>query len=282
MLAKEKRTVVAAIQLTSDSGNRTKVFAKAMELIDDAGERGASIVVLPEHWQGGVGHSKEYPYQDFADTIPGKTTDALAEKARKYHFYITGSMYEKDIDGTYYNTCPVIDPQGRIICKYRKTHLADFPNRDDVKSTKESDKVSPGSDFPIFDTEFGKMGVFVCSDLRFPEVARTYALKGATILLCPSAFYSPRIDHWEFFLRARACENQVFIIAVGQYGQDPATGCTFVGRSLVVDPWGVILATAPDAECTLIHAIDLNQIDNVRSRYNLLGQRRPKLYETLV
>jgi predicted amidohydrolase len=117
--------------------------------------------------------------------------------------------------------------------------------------------------------------------LRFPEVARVYAVNGAKILLCPTAFLSPRIDHWEFFLRARACENQIFIIAAGQYGKDPVSGYTFVGRSMIVDPWGVILATAPDMECALIHSIGLNQINLVKSKYDLLSQRRPELYGAL-
>ncbi|HUV60507.1 MAG TPA: nitrilase-related carbon-nitrogen hydrolase [Desulfatiglandales bacterium] len=282
ILNEEKKVTVAAIQMTSDSGNREKVFKKTMNLIDRAGEQGARIVVLPEHWQGGMGQNADYPYHQFADTIPGEITDKLCEKAKKYNFYITGSMFEKDNSGTYYNTCPFVNPKGEIIGKYRKTHLADFPTRDDVKAgINESDKVSPGIAFPLFDTEFGKIGIFVCSDLRFPEVARIYAISGAKILLFPSAFLSPRIDHWEFFLRARACENQVFIIAAGQYGTEPIASYTFVGRSMIIDPWGVILATAPDSECALIHDINLNQINQVRHKYDLLSQRKAKLYKPI-
>lgn len=277
-----KTIKVAAIQNTSDSKNRGKTFAKMMDFIDRAGEEGARIVVLPEHWQGGMGQNPAYPYQKFADTIPGRITDILCEKAKKYNFYITGSMFEKDPSGTYYNTAPFINPKGEIMGKYRKTHLADFPRRDDVKSgINESDKVAPGKEFPVFDTEFGKIGIFICADLRFPEVTRLYAVQGAKILLCPTAFLSPRMDHWEFFLRARACENQVFIIAAGQYGLEPTAGYTFVGRSMVVDPWGVVLATAPDQECVLTHAIDLNLVDSIRAKCDLLGQRQPNLYKIL-
>jgi len=277
-----KTIKVAAIQNTSDSKNREETFSKMMNFIDIAGEEGARIVVLPEHWQGGMGQNPAYPYQKFADTIPGRITDTLCEKAKKFNFYITGSMFEKDASGTYYNTSPFINPKGEIMGKYRKTHLADFPRRDDVKSgINESDKVAPGREFPVFDTEFGKIGIFICSDLRFPEIPRIYAVQGAKILLCPTAFLSPRMDHWEFFLRARACENQVFIIAAGQYGLEATAGYTFVGRSMVVDPWGVVLATAPDGEGVLVHAIDLNLIDAVRSKYDLLGQRKPHLYTLL-
>ncbi len=277
-----KTVKVAAIQNTSDTANREKTFAKVMDFIDRAGEEKARIVVLPEHWQGGMGQDPSFPFQKFADTIPGRITDLLCEKAKKYGFYITGTMFEKDPSGTYYNTAPFINPRGEIMGKYRKSHLADFPRRDDVKSgINESDKVAPGKEFPVFDTEFGRIGIFVCSDLRFPEVPRLYAVQGARILLCPTAFLSPRMDHWEFFLRARACENQVFIIGAGQYGMDRTAGYSFVGRSMIVDPWGVILATAPDEECILTHEIDLDLVDSIRAKIDLLGQRKPGLYKTL-
>jgi deaminated glutathione amidase len=108
------------------------------------------------------------------------------------------------------------------------------------------------------------------------------ALKGAQILVCCSAFLSPRFDHWEFFLRARACENQVFVVASGQFGQEPASGIGFVGRSCVVDPWGVIVAMAPDRECVTVTTIDLALIEEVRYKYPLMLQRRPELYAPIV
>ena len=131
---------------------------------------------------------------------------------------------------------------------------------------------------PVFDTSIGKIGVSVCSDLRFPEVYRVLGLKGAQIIVCASAFLSPRFDHWEFFLRARATENQAFVIASGQYGTEPKSGISFVGRSMMVDPWGVVIATAPDTECCISATIDLDFIDEIRGRYPLMEQRRPSLY----
>ncbi|MFZ5508427.1 MAG: nitrilase-related carbon-nitrogen hydrolase [Pseudomonadota bacterium] len=143
---------------------------------------------------------------------------------------------------------------------------------------RESDRVGAGDELPVFETAVGPVGVSVCSDLRFPEVYRELALKGAQVIVCASAFLSPRLDHWEFFLRARATENQCWVVASGQVGVEPKSGTAFVGRSMVVDPWGVIVATAPDTECCITVDIDLDHIDEVKRRYPLMDQRRPELY----
>ena len=146
---------------------------------------------------------------------------------------------------------------------------------------RESDKVVAGDDLPVFPTALGPVGVSVCSDLRFPEVYRVLTLRGARIIVCASAFLSPRIDHWEVFLRARAAENQVFVVASGQVGTEPVSGTSFVGRSMVVDPWGVIAATAPDVEGVTTTTLDLDIIEQMRHRYPLLDQRRPGLYSEI-
>ena len=111
------------------------------------------------------------------------------------------------------------------------------------------------------------------------ERYRELALKGAEVIVCASAFLSPRFDHWEFFLRARATENQCWVVASGQYGVDPLTGIGYVGRSMVVDPWGTIVATASDEEGIITTEIDLNFADEVKRRYPLMDQRRPDLYQ---
>ena len=108
------------------------------------------------------------------------------------------------------------------------------------------------------------------------------ALKGAEIIVCASAFLSPRFDHWEFFLRARACENQVFVAASGQVGTEPKSGIGFVGRSMIVDPWGTIVATASDTETVVASSVDLDLIDTVKGWYPLMDQRRPSMYREIV
>lgn len=273
---------IATVQMTTDDRDKAGVVAKVLRMIDEAGGQGVDLIVLPEVWTG-LGYTDAYPYQAMAEPIPGPTTDKLAELARRHGAMIVGSMYEAAPDGRYFNAAPFIDRDGSILGRYRKTQLFDAENRTDIPPGMiESKKVAAGDELPVFDTDAGKIGVFVCSDLRFPEIARVEALKGAQILVCCSAFLSPRFDHWEFFLRARACENQVFVAASGQFGQEPASGIGFVGRSCVVDPWGVIVAMAPDRECVTVTTIDLALIEEVRYKYPLMLQRRPELYGPIV
>jgi predicted amidohydrolase len=277
----DKDFTVACAQFTAVDGEKEATVRKALALVRQAGERGARLVVLPEVWTG-LGYSTKTAYREIAEPIPGPTTDRLAELARRYRMYITGSTYEDAGDDVYYNTCTLLGPDGRIVGVYRKTHLFDAPDREDIKGgIRESDKVKPGNALPVFETELGSIGLSVCSDLRFPEVYRELALKGARLIVCASAFLSPRYDHWEFFLRARAAENQSWVVASGQYGTEPKSGIAFVGRSMVVDPWGVIAATASDAETCLCATIDLGFVDEIRRRYPLLAQRRPELYVNL-
>jgi len=272
---------VATVQLTTDDRDKARVVNKALGMIDEAGAAGADLIVLPEVWTG-LGYSDASPFETIAEPIPGPTTARLAERARRHRAMIVGSMYERAPDGRYFNTAPFIDRDGSIRGLYRKTHLFDAPNRTDIPpGMMESKKVAAGEVLPVFETDVATIGVFVCSDLRFPEVARVEALRGARILVCCSAFLSPRLDHWEFFLRARACENQVFVVASGQYGTEPASGIAFVGRSAVIDPWGTIVATAPDREAVTVTTIDLAQIDEVKFRYPLMLQRRPSMYGVL-
>ena len=276
-MAKGNELVVSAIQVTAVDGEIEATHEKVSRLLDRAGERGSDLVVLPEVWTG-LAYSESELYRETAETIPGPSTDLLAAKAEEYGMYVVGSIYERSNDA-FYNSSPLIDPQGSIVGKYLKTHLFDAPDRVDIKGgIRESDKVKAGSELPVFDTSIGKIGVSVCSDLRFPEVYRVLRLKGAQIIVCASAFLSPRFDHWEFFLRARAAENQAFVVASGQYGTEPKSGIGFVGRSMVVDPWGVVIATAPDTECCITTMIDLDFIEEIRRRYPLMDQRRPSLY----
>ncbi|MBT4167491.1 MAG: carbon-nitrogen hydrolase family protein, partial [Rhodospirillaceae bacterium] len=208
---------VSAIQITSDDAAKAATVERMMGFLDVAGRRGSELVVLPEIWTG-AGLSTDEAYLDLAEPIPGPTTDLLAEKARKYGMYIVGSMYERE-GNQHYNSSPLITPEGEIMGKYWKTHLFDAPNRPDIKGgIRESDHVEAGTELPVFQTNPAKVGVSVCSDLRFPEVYRELALKGAEVIVCASAFLSPRFDHWEFFLRARATENQCWVVASGQYG----------------------------------------------------------------
>jgi deaminated glutathione amidase len=280
-MAGERKLIASAIQITAVDGEKEATIEKMERLLDIAGQRGSDLVVLPELWTG-LGFSDETVYKEIAEPFPGPVTDMLAGKARKYGMYVAGSMYEDAGDDTYYNSVPLISPEGEIIGVYRKTHLFDAPNRTDIPpGIIESRKVGWGDKIEVHGTNLARIGLSVCSDLRFPEVYREMALNGAEIMICASAFLSPRFDHWEFFLRARATENQTFVVASGQYGVEPKSGIAFVGRSMIVDPWGVIVATASDTEDCVTAPIDLDFIQEVRDRYPLMTQRRPELYRTL-
>lgn len=273
--------IASCVQFTAIDGEKPATVEKALRFLRQAGRRGSRLVVLPEVWTG-LGYSDKQIYRSIAEPIPGPTTELLSAEAKRYGMYIVGSLYEDAGEGVYYNTCPLIGPDGKIVGTYRKTHLFDAPNRRDIKEgIRESDKVRAGTDLPVFQTEIGMIGLSVCSDLRFPEIYREMTLKGARLIICASAFLSPRYDHWEFFLRARAAENQVWIVASGQYGTEPKSHIAFVGRSMVVDPWGTITATASDAETCVTSTIDPSFVDEVRRRYPLLAQRRPDLYTTI-
>jgi predicted amidohydrolase len=274
-----RRLTVSCVQLTGRDDDRTGTIRTCLELIDEAAAQGAELVVLPEVWTG-LGYSTEKKYREIAEPVPGPVTDQLAERARRHGMHIVGSLYVDRGAGVYENAAPLIGPDGEIVGTYCKTHLFDAPDRVDIPSgIRESDKVRAGDDLPVFPTSLGPIGVSVCSDLRFPEVYRVLTLRGARLIVCASAFLSPRLDHWEFFLRARAAENQVFVVASGQVGVEPVSGIGFVGRSMVVDPWGTIVATASDVEGIVTAHLDLGLVDTIRARYPLLEQRRPELYE---
>jgi deaminated glutathione amidase len=271
---------ISVVQMLAEDGEKHQAVNRMMAHLEEAGARGSQLAVLPEAWTG-LGFSDPNLHRNIAEEIPGPVTDLLCEKARRHSMAICGSIYERNGNAVH-NTAPVISQDGKIIGRYRKTHLFDVPNRTDIRSgIKESEKITAGDDLPVFDLKFARVGVSICSDLRFPEVYRELALKGSEITLCISAFLAPRVDHWEFLLRARASENQTFVVASGQVGTEPRSGIGFVGRSMIVDPWGTVVATASDTETVMTAVIDLDYIDEVRRRWPLLQQRRPRLYRTI-
>ena len=273
---------IACVQFTAIDGEKEATIARALDLIEAAARGGAQLIVLPEVWTG-LGYSTPTAYREIAEPIPGPTTERLGALARRHGCHIVGSTYEAMPDGACHNTASLIGPDGRVVGLYRKTHLFDAPQRKDIKpGMRESDKVRAGDALPVFDTQIGRIGLSVCSDLRFPEIYRVMALKGADIIVCASAFLSPRFDHWDFFLRARACENQVFVAASGQVGIEPRSGIGFVGRSMIVDPWGIVIATASDTQTFCAATVDLDFAETVRGWYPLMDQRRPELYAEIV
>jgi len=266
-----ERYLAAAVQMSSGA-DRGANLARATALVREAAARGAKLVVLPEVflWRGPRAEEAEA-----AEAIPGPTTMALAALARALHIHLcAGSLLERvPGEGRAYNTSCLFDPRGELVARYRKVHLfdVDLPGR---VSVQESATRAAGSDVVAVPTELGVLGLSVCYDLRFPELYRRLVRAGAEVLLVPSAFTFPTgAAHWEVLCRARAVENQCYLVAPDQTGTSPH-GFADWGDSLVVDPWGRVLARAGDGEGVIVAEVDRAYLARVRRELPCLTHAR--------
>ena len=264
------RVIAAAVQLDA-SADKSANLATAARLARGAAERGAVLVVLPEmfFWRGAPSDERAA-----AETIPGPTTDALAALAAELRVYLVGGSLLEAAPGTgrAYNTCPVFDSQGALIATYRKVHLFDVDISGHV-SIRESATRLPGTEAVVVPTDLGALGLSVCYDLRFPELYRTLSAAGAEIVCVPSAFTFPTgAHHWEVLLRARAIENEVYVVAPNQIGRG-ASGVANFGHSLIVDPWGTPIARASNQETVALAEIDRDYLAKVRRELPCLEHR---------
>jgi deaminated glutathione amidase len=262
--------LAAAIQMTASSVKEENL-AKAETFVRLAAERGATLIVLPEvfAWRG---PRAEEPAQ--VEPIPGPTSERLRTLARRHHIYLlAGSFLEKGDGPRSYNTSLLLNPQGDVLAHYRKIHLFDVDILGQVR-VKESDTKEPGVAVVAGTTPLGVLGLSVCYDLRFPELYRQLATKGAEVMFVPSAFTFPTgAAHWEPLLRARAIENQTYIIAPNQIGKN-VHGYVDYGNSMIIDPWGKVIARAPDKECLITAEIDRDYVEKVRKEVPCLAHRR--------
>jgi deaminated glutathione amidase len=265
----------AAVQLNS-TDDKARNRAQAERLVRAAVADGATLVALPENW-----NCLGPPEMRIAGAEPldGPTLAWARELARELSIdLVAGSMAER-VEGRAKgaNTSVHVGPDGEVRALYRKIHLFDV----EVDGTvyRESDGEEPGAEVVLSQTAEGAgLGLTVCYDLRFPELYRTLAAAGARILTVPSAFTLPTTrDHWEVLVRARAIEDQCFVIAPNQIGAHPG-GFRSGGRSLIVDPWGVVLAQAPDAVGHITADLDLGRVEEVRAKLPSLAHRRPEVY----
>jgi deaminated glutathione amidase len=257
-------------------------LATARRAIEEGARAGAELVALPEvfSWRG----TPERSHHE-AESIPGPTTETMSATARRLGIHlVAGSILESAGDlpagsraGTQrlpFNTTTLFGPDGSLLGLYRKIHLfdVDLPGRVTVR---ESDLRSPGDEVVCVETALGRIGLAVCYDLRFPELFRKLADAGAEVVVMPSAFTKPTGQaHWEPLVRARAIENQSFMIAPNQYGES-AHGFEDYGNSLVVDPWGKILARGPADESAVVTAtLDAAVLERVRRELPSLEHRR--------
>ena len=260
----------------NSKADRGENIAAALALIDRAAATGARMVALPEVWPY---LGPEDANREHAETIPGPITDLLAERARRHGIYIHGgSIYEsRPGDPGMYNTTVVIDPQGEIIARYSKIHMFDVV-LDGGDEYRESATVTSGNEIVVTEIDGIQVGLAICYDLRFPELFRILALKGAQAVILPAAFtLMTGKDHWETLIRARAIENEIYMAAPAQWGTYlPGKWC--YGRSMVVDPWGTVLATAADGVGIAQATIDPTRVETVRRQIPSLANRRPEAY----
>ncbi len=265
---------VAAIQMPTVTDKMQNVRTAGIYLEKIKDEK-PDFVILPEMFC--------CPYQTqnfpvYAEEEGGPVWQQLSEYANQYGIYlIGGSMPEKDAEGKVYNTSYVFDRQGKQIGKHRKVHLFDI----DVKggqTFKESDTLTAGDHDTVFDTEFGKMGVMLCFDIRFPELARMMVNDGAKAIFVPAAFnMTTGPAHWELSFRTRALDNQIYMIGCAPM-RDESAGYISWGHSIVTDPWGRVMEMLDEKEGILLTELDLDYEDQVREELPLLKSRRKDMY----
>jgi deaminated glutathione amidase len=264
-----------AIQVNStDDSDRN--LATADRLVRDAAARGAELVVLPEKWTV-LGTTEQLAAG--AQPLDGVAVSWARSIAKELGLdLIAGSIVER-VDGQQKlaNTSVHIGPDGELRGVYRKIHMFDVEV--DGVEYAESAHEQPGAEFVVSELADGTpLGMSVCYDVRFPELYRLLASHGAEVIVVPSAFtLTTTRDHWEVLIRARAIENQSFVIAPNQIGTHPG-GYRSGGRSLIVDPWGLVLATAPDLETAIVADLDFATLRDVRRRLPALAHRRPDVY----
>ncbi|MEV1289732.1 carbon-nitrogen hydrolase family protein [Micromonospora sp. NPDC049679] len=262
---------VAVCQLNAREDPKANLAA-ARQLLDRAAAAGADLAVLPEY----VDYLGPAPGLPEPEPVDGQFAAFFAAAARELRMWVlAGSFHEVGPDPQHtYNTSLVFDRDGRLAASYRKIHLYDveIPGR---VSYLESRGVAPGAETVVVEIDGVRVGLSICYDLRFPELYRRLTVDGgAQVLVVPAAFmlHTGR-DHWEVLLRARAIENQCYVVAAGQIG-DHDPGRTCFGRSMVVDPWGTVLAQAPDTVSIAVADLDLGRLGAIRAELPSLANRR--------
>ena len=264
----------ALIQMPVEYGKERNIET-ARALIREAARDGADVAVLPEMFC--------CPYQNscfrtYAEEEGGPAQAALSALARDLGIYIVGgSVPERDGDRLY-NTGYVYDRTGAQIAKHRKIHLFDI-QVEGGQSFRESATFSPGNRITTFETEFGLMGLCICFDMRFEELARCMCLRGARVLFVPGAFnMTTGPAHWELLLRQRAVDNQLFTVGVAPSRKEKAPYVSY-GNTMAVEPWGSVLCRAGAEPETLLADLDLSRVDSIRAQLPILAARRQDLYE---
>ncbi len=264
---------LAVVQIRTET-DVEQTLRKAEEMVAEAARSGAKLVVLPEMWN--CPYSKKY-FHAVADNDNGRSRDAMSRWAGDNGIILVGGSVPEKCGDKLYNTCYVFDESGRQIARHRKIHLFDVDIKGGVRF-KESNNFASGEDITVFDTSLGRMGVEICFDIRFPELCRAMAKRGAEVILCPAQFNmttGPR--HWELSVRARAMDNELFFVGASAARYE---GFDYEcwGHSTVADPFGMVLASCDEKEQILYCDIDLNEVDSVREQLPTFLHLREDVY----
>lgn len=256
--------------------DKDKNLCRAAEFVKKCKEDGADIAVLPEIFNGP--YSNDY-FRQYAEPVKGKSWQALSHMAKDNQLWLVGgSIPEIDEEGKVYNTSFVFDPEGNQVARHRKMHLFDI----DVKggqSFKESDTFTAGDEVTVFDTPWGKIGLCICFDFRFPELSRLMVLGGAQVLVVPAAFnMTTGPAHWELLFRQRAVDGQCYTVGVAPARDEKGCYVSY-GNSIAVSPWGDVLWRAGAEEIFQVVELDMEQVQQVRQQLPLLSARREDVYE---
>lgn len=262
-----QQVVLAGIQFTAQPGQKEHNLRRAEGLMLEAASFKPDLIVLPEVFTAAGAYDQ---YMELSEEIPGPTVGRLAELAKKLSSNVVcGSIVER-CDGLLFNTAVLLNRQGNLLATYRKIHLFSH------YGSQEGDVFARGDQAVVATTDIGTLGLTICYDVRFPELYRALARAGATIIACPSAWPYPRLEHWFLMNRSRAVENQVFYIApnlVGMVGNK-----RYLGNSLIVDPWGSVLACGGEQEGIVVARIDMEQVGRLRAEFPFNEDYYPETY----
>lgn len=250
----------------------------ARKMVEQAAQREARLIVLPEVFNAPYETSL---FREHGEHVPGVSSQALQEMAREFQaFIVGGSIIERDDQGRCYNTCLVYEPNGELLAKHRKVHLFDIHIPGKIR-VQESLSLSPGQNLTLFHIMGWRAAVMICYDIRFPEMVRLAVLAGADMLIVPAAFnLTTGPLHWDLLMRSRAMDSQAYVMACSPALNEAAAYKAW-GHSMLVDPWGTVIAQAGQGEEIIIGDLDAEVVQQVRAELPVLSQRRTDLYDTV-
>ncbi|XP_058466170.1 omega-amidase NIT2-like [Malaya genurostris] len=270
---------IALLQLKVGS-NKTENVENALGKIRNAvQEHGARVVALPECFNSPYG--TKY-FSEYAEEVPtGETSQSLSAVAKELGIYLIGGTIPEKVDteNKIYNTCTVWSPEGQLLAKYRKIHLFDIDIPGGI-TFRESDVLTGGNQLAVIPVDGAKIGIGICYDIRFDELARIYRNQGCDVLIYPGAFNMKTGPlHWELLARARANDTQSYVATISP-ARDKEAGYIAWGHSMVVDPWAKVVASAKEHEDIVLADVNLKTVDEVRAQIPIFRQRRTDMYET--